>query len=81
MSQSAPTGYRLFLLTYRHPADHRHPGAGTYEQRLTLLHRADHAPVVLATNGYPDWSDLTSRQDATDQHPTLPALNTVPPAR
>jgi PS-10 peptidase S37 len=52
VSQSAPAGYRFFVLTYRQPADHRHPAAGTYEQRLTLLHRAESAPVVLATGGY-----------------------------
>ncbi|MCY1144262.1 S28 family serine protease [Actinoplanes sp. Pm04-4] len=52
VSESAPTGYRFFVLTYRQPADHRHPGQGTYEQRLTLLHRSVDAPVVLATGGY-----------------------------
>ena len=52
VSQSEPTGYRFFVLTYRQPVDHRHPGAGTYEQRLTLLHRSADAPVVLATGGY-----------------------------
>jgi len=52
VSQSAPTGYRFFVLTYRQPADHRHPGRGSYEQRLTLLHRSTAAPVVLATGGY-----------------------------
>jgi hypothetical protein len=52
VSQSEPTGYRFFVLTYRQPADHRHPGQGTYEQRLTLLHRSSDAPVVLYTNGY-----------------------------
>jgi hypothetical protein len=52
VSQSAPTGYRFFVLTYRQPADHRHPGRGSYEQRLTLLHRSTDAPVVLATGGY-----------------------------
>jgi PS-10 peptidase S37 len=52
VSHSEPAGYQFFVLTYRQPADHRHPGAGTFEQRLTLLHRADDAPVVLATGGY-----------------------------
>ncbi|MDR7276322.1 S28 family serine protease [Catenuloplanes atrovinosus] len=52
VSESAPAGYRFFVLTYRQPADHRHPGRGTYEQRLTLLHRSADAPVVLATSGY-----------------------------
>ncbi|MGK5683512.1 S28 family serine protease [Actinoplanes sp. URMC 104] len=52
VSETQPTGYRFFVLTYRQPADHRHPGAGTYEQRLTLLHRDTDAPVVLSTSGY-----------------------------
>ncbi|MDP9794936.1 hypothetical protein J2S43_003448 [Catenuloplanes nepalensis] len=52
VSESAPAGYRFFVLTYRQPADHRHPERGTYEQRLTLLHRSLDAPVVLATSGY-----------------------------
>ncbi|MFG1604762.1 S28 family serine protease [Actinoplanes sp. NPDC049265] len=52
VSRTAPAGYQFFVLTYRQPADHRHPGAGTFEQRLTLLHRAGDAPVVLATGGY-----------------------------
>lgn len=52
VSRTEPTGYQFFVLTYRQPADHRHPGGGAYEQRLTLLHRADDAPVVLATSGY-----------------------------
>ncbi|WP_127552516.1 S28 family serine protease [Actinoplanes sp. OR16] len=51
-SETAGTGYRFFVLTYRQPADHRHPKAGTYEQRLTLLHRSETSPVVLFTNGY-----------------------------
>ncbi|WP_250038316.1 S28 family serine protease [Paractinoplanes maris] len=52
VSRSEPTGYRFFVLTYRQPIDHKHPGQGTYEQRLTLLHRSLDAPVVLATSGY-----------------------------
>ncbi|MBM2620688.1 aminopeptidase [Actinoplanes sp. LDG1-06] len=52
VSQSAPTGYRFFVLTYRQPVDHKRPNAGTYEQRLTLLHRSTDAPVVLSTSGY-----------------------------
>ncbi|MEV4342887.1 S28 family serine protease [Actinoplanes sp. NPDC049596] len=52
VSQTQGTGYRFFVLTYRQPADHRHPGQGSYEQRLTLLHRSSDGPVVLFTNGY-----------------------------
>ncbi|MDY7087871.1 MAG: S28 family serine protease [Actinomycetota bacterium] len=52
VSETQPTGYRFFVLTYRQPADHKHPGRGSYEQRLTLLHRSLDAPVVLSTSGY-----------------------------
>lgn len=52
VSETAATGYRFFVLAYRQPADHRHPGRGSFEQRLTLLHRSTDAPVVLATSGY-----------------------------
>ncbi|GAA2501013.1 S28 family serine protease [Winogradskya humida] len=52
VSRSAPQGYRFFVMTYRQPSDHRHPAQGTFEQRLTLLHRSSTAPVVLATGGY-----------------------------
>ncbi|MET0414902.1 MAG: S28 family serine protease [Actinoplanes sp.] len=52
VSETQGTGYRFFVLTYRQPADHRHPGQGTFEQRLTLLHRSSDSPVVLSTSGY-----------------------------
>ncbi|XVU29519.1 S28 family serine protease [Actinoplanes sp. CA-054009] len=52
VSQTQGTGYRFFVLTYRQPADHRHPKQGSYEQRLTLLHRSTDSPVVLSTSGY-----------------------------
>lgn len=52
VSTSEPVGYRFFVLSYRQPADHRHPGGATFEQRLTLLHRDVAAPVVLSTSGY-----------------------------
>jgi len=52
VSETRPTGYRFFVLRLTQPVDHRDPGKGTYEQRLTLLHRSADAPVVLSTNGY-----------------------------
>jgi len=52
VSETQGTGYRFFVLAYRQPADHRHPAQGTFEQRLTLLHRSSTAPVVLSTSGY-----------------------------
>ncbi|WP_158888621.1 S28 family serine protease [Amycolatopsis anabasis] len=48
----APAGYRFFVLTFRQFADHRNPGAGAFEQRLTLLHRDVRAPMVMYTSGY-----------------------------
>ncbi|SFW88162.1 S28 family serine protease [Amycolatopsis australiensis] len=48
----APSGFRFFELTFTQPADHRHPGAGTFEQRFTLLHRDFSAPTVAFTSGY-----------------------------
>jgi hypothetical protein len=44
--------YEFFRLTFTQPADHRRPGAGTFEQRLTLLHRGTDRPMVLHTTGY-----------------------------
>jgi PS-10 peptidase S37 len=66
ISQTQGTGYRFFVLTYRQPADHRHPGQGTFEQRLTLLHRSEAGPVVLFTNGY----GLAANPRATQTEPT-----------
>ncbi|GGO62839.1 S28 family serine protease [Nonomuraea cavernae] len=52
VSETQPSGFRFFVLTLTQPVDHRHPGKGTYQQRFTLLHRSDDAPVVLYTSGY-----------------------------
>src|SRR5262245_15781449 len=55
VSGEKPSGdpaYRFFELTYRQPADHRHPEKGTFEQRLTLLHKSTDRPMVLFTTGY-----------------------------
>jgi hypothetical protein len=45
-------GYRRFDLVVTQPLDHDHPEAGTFEQRVALLHTSDTAPVVLFVNGY-----------------------------
>lgn len=52
VSESQPGGLRFFVLTMTQPVDHRRPHEGTFEQRLTLLHRSETAPVVLYTGGY-----------------------------
>jgi hypothetical protein len=50
--RAAPPPYRFFVLTITQPADHRRPSAGTFQQRLTLLHRGTDRPTVLHTTGY-----------------------------
>lgn len=51
--QPAPVdGYRLFVMTYRQPVDHRDPAGPTFDQRMTLLHRDYAAPVVAHNSGY-----------------------------
>ncbi|QYC42437.1 Prolyl tri/tetrapeptidyl aminopeptidase precursor [Nonomuraea coxensis DSM 45129] len=52
VSETQPAGYRFFVLSYTQPVDHRDPRKGTFQQRLTLLHRAVDVPVVLYTGGY-----------------------------
>ncbi|GCB49529.1 S28 family serine protease [Streptomyces sp. NL15-2K] len=49
---AADPGYRFFVLGLRQPVDHARPSAGTFEQRLTLLHKAADRPTVLSTTGY-----------------------------
>ncbi|GAA2434456.1 S28 family serine protease [Streptomyces macrosporus] len=45
-------GYRFFVLNYRQPIDHRKPWKGTFQQRLTVLHKDDDRPTVFYTSGY-----------------------------
>jgi hypothetical protein len=45
-------GYRFFLLNYEQPVDHRHPEAGTFQQRISILHKSDDRPTVFFTSGY-----------------------------
>ncbi|GAA4519924.1 MULTISPECIES: S28 family serine protease [Nonomuraea] len=66
VSESRPSGFRFFVLTLTQPVDHRRPGKGTYQQRLTLLHRSDDAPVVLYTGGY----GLAVNPSASQTEPT-----------
>jgi len=66
----APTGYRFFKLTYTQPVDHRRPGAGTFQQRFTLLHKEFRSPTVAYTSGYnvgesPNRSEPTRSSTAT----------------
>ncbi|MFD3697073.1 S28 family serine protease [Streptomyces sp. NPDC058646] len=45
-------GYRFFVLNYEQPVDHRQPWKGTFQQRLTLLHKDVSRPTVFFTSGY-----------------------------
>jgi hypothetical protein len=51
-SATPPAGYRFFILSYQQPVDHRHPSAGTFQQRFQLLHKSTDRPMVLHTSGY-----------------------------
>ncbi|GAU68091.1 tripeptidyl aminopeptidase [Streptomyces sp. NBRC 110611] len=57
-------GYRYFVLNYTQPIDHRHPGKGTFQQRLTLLHKSVDRPTVFFTSGY-NVSTTPSRTEPT----------------
>ena len=49
---AAPAGYRFFRITFTQPVDQQHPERGTFEQRLTLLHKDTARPMVMYTGGY-----------------------------
>lgn len=46
------TGYRFFVLNFTQPIDHRHPSKGTFQQRITVLHKDVARPTVFFTSGY-----------------------------
>ncbi|MFI7399148.1 S28 family serine protease [Streptomyces sp. NPDC049541] len=45
-------GYRFFVLDYTQPVDHRDPSKGTFQQRITVLHKDVSRPTVFYTSGY-----------------------------
>jgi hypothetical protein len=57
-------GYRFFVLNYTQPIDHRHPGRGTFQQRITVLHKDASRPTVFYTGGY-NVSTTPSRREPT----------------
>ncbi|MFH8679877.1 S28 family serine protease [Streptomyces lydicus] len=57
-------GYRYFVLNYTQPVDHRHPAEGTFQQRLTVLHKSVDRPTVFFTSGY-NVSTTPSRSEPT----------------
>ncbi|CAM5737566.1 Tripeptidyl aminopeptidase OS=Streptomyces microflavus OX=1919 GN=Smic_25910 PE=4 SV=1 [Streptomyces microflavus] len=57
-------GYRYFVLDYTQPVDHRRPSKGTFQQRITVLHKDTARPTVFATSGY-NVSTNPSRSEPT----------------
>ncbi|WP_030804567.1 S28 family serine protease [Streptomyces sp. NRRL S-337] len=57
-------GYRYFVLNYTQPIDHEHPSRGTFQQRLTVLHKSVDRPTVFFTSGY-NVSTTPSRSEPT----------------
>ncbi|MBR8641808.1 aminopeptidase [Streptomyces tuirus] len=45
-------GYRFFVLNYTQPVDHRRPSKGTFQQRISVLHKDVNRPTVFFTSGY-----------------------------
>nr|BFD84718.1 S28 family serine protease [Streptomyces sp. Xyl84] len=58
------SGYRFFVLNYTQPVDHRHPSKGTFQQRITVLHKGVDRPTVFYTGGY-NVSTTPSRREPT----------------
>ncbi|MER6626922.1 S28 family serine protease [Streptomyces sp. NPDC000987] len=58
------TGYRFFVLNYTQPVDHRDPSKGTFQQRITVLHKDVSRPTVFYTGGY-NVSTNPSRREPT----------------
>ena len=57
-------GYRFFVLNFTQPVDHRHPSKGTFQQRITVLHKDVNRPTVFYTGGY-NVSTTPSRREPT----------------
>ena len=57
-------GYRFFVLNYTQPVDHRDPAKGTFQQRITVLHKDVSRPTVFYTSGY-SVSTAPSRREPT----------------
>jgi len=52
ISKTTTGAYQYYVLGFQQPTDHRHPDRGTFEQRISLLHKDDSRPMILHTTGY-----------------------------
>ncbi|MFI8320896.1 aminopeptidase [Streptomyces sp. NPDC085529] len=57
-------GYRYFVLNFEQPIDHKRPWAGTFQQRISVLHKGTDRPTVFRTSGY-GLSTTPSRAEPT----------------
>ncbi|MGW4053186.1 aminopeptidase [Streptomyces sp. NPDC004779] len=57
-------GYRFLVLNYEQPIDHKRPWAGTFQQRISVLHKGTDRPTVFRTSGY-GLSTTPSRAEPT----------------
>src|SRR6266545_7632293 len=48
-------GYRYFYIGFDQPVDHADEAGQHFTQFLTLIHRDEHAPLVLASTGYSNY--------------------------
>jgi hypothetical protein len=51
-SSSNVPGTRFFQIEFEQPVDHQDPTGPKFNQRMTLLHRSETAPMVLTLSGY-----------------------------
>jgi len=49
---TTPPGAKIFTMQFTQPTDHGDAAAGTFAQKLVLLHRSETEPMVLQTSGY-----------------------------
>jgi len=52
LPRQVPRGFRYFRISFTQPIDHHDPSLGTFQQRLSLLHRGLGRPTVMYTSGY-----------------------------
>ena len=48
-------GYTYYVLQFTQPVDHADPNGPTFQQKVSLLHRDEAAPMIVQTSGYWDY--------------------------
>jgi len=55
MIPTSTAGYQFFVLRFEQPVDHDNPSGPKFQQRVSLLHKIETAPMVALTSGYWDY--------------------------